>query len=787
MKFVPLAGPLMLMLAGIVVGQPCVTIPLDTLVGVVEPSQFVYIPTTGEVVVAGYSTGGYARVLGFDATTLTKTWSGYVPNGVSGMIYSPLSGSFYCAVSASVAVFDPVRRRIKNLIYLGATEGVFAGLPSVGEIYYSEPYLSRVAVFDARADTLKRTVDVPLMPRAMCADPQGDRLFICSSVDHRVVIMDVRTDSILASLSVVTEPRALAYSASLNKLYCACRASGTVAVIDCSTYRLTRTITVGEQPVALHFDATSAKLYVATYGTTTVVNCASDSVVATIPGGTPACFVGHPDLVRLYCPIAFGNTVSVIDIPGDSVQSTITVGSRPVGAFYDTVGDRLLVGVGSTSQVDVVDCARDSVVASHPTDGTGPLGVACDTGCGTVFTTRRPNLLTAVLAEPLGQIRSVAVGDHPTAVQFSASKGVAYCANTGLLRPDSTISVVDAATLTVVDTIVVGRSPQSLCLVEDMRRLYCALAPNGVADDSIFIIDIDSGDVVRSVPIPEEPTGLIFIEQLRKLYVTTAASRLLVLPIDSISCIRTVALPLQCGKAVVYNSEHNKVYCGILHGVVVIDPVRDSLSGEIPLDLQYPLLAYCQTGERLYCVALQFGGWTPLCVVVDGATDRVILQFELTGCEFPNTVCYSSGSARVYCTNNSSTGMVHVIDGPTSVVLGRPAVDRYPRQIMVNSFNDLVYVANYRGGSLSVFPDYGPVGLDEPRHRNEHGAVPSVLNGVVDIGEGTAGVVVDVAGRNVWKLTEGRNDLSRLPGGVYFLRTNRGSINMTTRKVVIRR
>lgn|GEM_PF-2274220 len=97
-------------------------------------------------------------------------------------------------------------------------------------------------------------------------------------------------------------------------------------------YPYLKSIPVGTQPYGIAVSPDSARLYVtnAGAGTLSIVDIATDTVVATVPVGTqPRGVAAHPDGRRVYVANAGSNTVSVVDAGAAGVVTTIPVGSSP--------------------------------------------------------------------------------------------------------------------------------------------------------------------------------------------------------------------------------------------------------------------------------------------------------------------------------------------------------------------------------------------------------------------------------------------------------------------------
>jgi YVTN family beta-propeller protein len=98
-------------------------------------------------------------------------------------------------------------------------------------------------------------------------------------------------------------------------------------------YPYLKSISVGAQPYGVAVAPDSTQLYVTNAGSDTlsIIDIASDAVIATVPVGLqPHGVSAHPDGRRVYVVNTGSNTVSVVDAVTFSVLNTIPVGSSPV-------------------------------------------------------------------------------------------------------------------------------------------------------------------------------------------------------------------------------------------------------------------------------------------------------------------------------------------------------------------------------------------------------------------------------------------------------------------------
>jgi YVTN family beta-propeller protein len=269
-----------------------------------------------------------------------------------------------------------------------------------------------------------------------------------------------------------------------------CTSGGTVTVIDGSTDN-TLSVNVGFSPYGVAVNPVTNKIYVAnrcgntiacTNGSVSVIDGASNTVIATPLTGTKP-FDIKVDTVtnRIYVPNNCGNdaschtrngTVTVIDGASDTVIATVNVGAAPAQAAVNSVTNKIYVSnsCGSdplcvfpyTTQgtVTIIDGVTNNTVsvnvgifpsALDVNSATNKIYVAnqCgnDPACGGTAT------MTVIDGATLGTIDIAIGGHHPQAIAVNSVTNKIYvpsdcygdpsCQN----EPNGTVSVVDGATL----------------------------------------------------------------------------------------------------------------------------------------------------------------------------------------------------------------------------------------------------------------------------------------------------------------------------------------------------
>jgi YVTN family beta-propeller protein len=234
--------------------------------------------------------------------------------------------------------------------------------------------------------------------------------------------------------------------------------------------------------------------------TVSVIDAASNKVVATIPvGGFPQAVATTPDGAHAYVANSFDNTVSVIETASNTVVETIPVGSAPSGvavtpdetrSYEDDDGSHqplAYVTNGGDNTVSVIDTASNTVVATIP------------------------------------------VGNTPTGVAITSDGTHAYVGNFF----DDSVSVIETGSNTVVDTIPGLRLPTELAITpngtqwnerNDRRHPFAYVANSAdFSHDTISVIDTTSNKVVATIPVEQLAYGVAITPDGTHAYVTNEA------------------------------------------------------------------------------------------------------------------------------------------------------------------------------------------------------------------------------------------------------------------------
>jgi YVTN family beta-propeller protein len=245
--------------------------------------------------------------------------------------------------------------------------------------------------------------------------------------------------------------------------------------------------------------------------TVSVINNATNSVVATIPvGGTPDTVAIRPDGAFAYVACESG-VVSVIDTASNTVVSTINVGSGAADVVaFSPNGTLAYVTHYSGDYVSVIDTASNSLVATIPV-GSGSYGIAFNADGTRAYAANEVSGTVAVIDTASSSvIKTITVGSDPTMIAVSPDGSHAYVNNFG----SGTTSVIDTASNSVVATINVGGGPYGIVISPDGTHAYVA------GSGTVSVIDTASNMVVGSFDAGGPVVGIAISHDGTHLYVT---------------------------------------------------------------------------------------------------------------------------------------------------------------------------------------------------------------------------------------------------------------------------
>jgi len=302
--------------------------------------------------------------------------------------------------------------------------------------------------------------------------------------------------------------------------YVANSTDGTVSVIDTATNTVVATVPVGASPQSVAVAPDGAFAYVANFGsspgTVSVINTTTNSVAATIQvGNAPDGVAIAPNGTFAYVSNIGDNTISVIDTFTNSVTATFSLpggfctagaGVNPsCGIAFTQKGAYAYVAANANGQVAVINTATNTVTTtiSNGAQNAGTVALS-------------PDRSTAYVPLFYGYVSVINTATNTVTTDWSLNGGSGGISLDGLaVTPDNAtvyieseeqnrVLVVPSATGTVSASISVGGSPSGLAMTPDGAYVYVT----NTNDGTVSVIQAATNTVVATVPVGNGPYGV---------------------------------------------------------------------------------------------------------------------------------------------------------------------------------------------------------------------------------------------------------------------------------------
>ena len=238
----------------------------------------------------------------------------------------------------------------------------------------------------------------------------------------------------------------------------------------------------------------------------------------------------------MYTANSGSDTVGVIDVARNSLQSLIPVGHTPVALAEAPDGSTLYSINRGDGTVSVITTVSQSVATTIPVGGSPVAAVMNSDGKTLYVINQGSNTVSAINVSSSAVVATVATGAAPRFAIFDSHRRQLYVANTG----SNTISVYDAdVSLSLVKTVTVGAGPVSMAPLADGTRVYVANAGctdavnlSGCAGTTVSVVDAVSLTVSKTITVGSTPVALASDPGSTKVVVANRDS-------NNISSIRT--------------------------------------------------------------------------------------------------------------------------------------------------------------------------------------------------------------------------------------------------------
>jgi len=296
--------------------------------------------------------------------------------------------------------------------------------------------------------------------------------------------------------------------------YIANGSSNTVSVINPASNTVIATIPVGNGPGGVIASPDGTRIYL-TYAADesasnlSVINTANNTVSATIHLPAAVDYSGvvvSPDGSRLYATEPFTGSVVVINTVTDTVVTTIpAVVSVTAGVAISPDGSRVYVADGHDGVIAVINTATNTVISTiNPGKGSYSMSVSPD---GSLLYVANYNLEAVLVINAATNVvlSTIPVHSHPVRISVSPDGNRLYVVSDGsTVNAPGTVSVINTVNKTVIATIVVGSDPNGVSISPDGTRVYVTNSNS----NTVSVINATTNTVSATIPTGLEPLSI---------------------------------------------------------------------------------------------------------------------------------------------------------------------------------------------------------------------------------------------------------------------------------------
>ena len=280
--------------------------------------------------------------------------------------------------------------------------------------------------------------------------------------------------------------------------------------------------------------------------------------------------------------------------------------------------------VSGGSNVSVIDTASNTIIATVPQAGRGPI-----------------------TANSAGALTYVASGSGD-------------------------LFIIDTANNAVIGNVPLENPaiPNGIAIHPDGTRAYVSFYKWDVGHNSVSVVDLTTKTVTAAVPLEFSPGGIEVNRAGTRLYVADFdGNAIVVIDADTYSVLARIASPAGAIR-VAMNAAGTRLYVTGNNGLSIIDTATNAVVATAGVGGSASAVAVNHAGTRFY-VSTYLGGTHPendlySLVIVDAATLDVIANVPVGS--FPTAVAIDPTDTRVYVTNYYSNN-VSVVDTATNAVV----------------------------------------------------------------------------------------------------------------------
>jgi DNA-binding beta-propeller fold protein YncE len=449
----------------------------------------------------------------------------------------------------AVTVVDCAGDSVLAVVNVGTNVLAFGCSPDGKKLYvfgYSNSSGSRIVVVDAEG-----LVVVDTVARAYAADigfsPDGSRAYAAGSSTGDVLILDAEADSVARVVEVGAWPEVLCHNPGTGKLYCAAADpwdDSQLLVLDGPGRRVVRQLEMPGRVGSMECAGSVNKIYctVAYSDTMLVVDGNADTVLTRIPTRSePSAMVFNSDASKLYCAgDGDDEGVVVIDVFEDTALTLIDLDIVKPSLTWNPKTNKVYCGSGF-DYMYAIDCSADTLKATIDLLWGYSLEVCCDPVynklyCGGAYEYSDIAVIDGAGDSLLGFVprcHGSIVGIYCDTVEHKV-----YC----LFR--YRLAVIDVVTDTVVASIDLNdEEAKAVTGSPEMGVVFCTAGEYEEYGGYVYAVDVPADSVLAVIPVGRYPTDLAWDQAQQWLYVANHTGATISVVFDSAAAVSERSSP----------------------------------------------------------------------------------------------------------------------------------------------------------------------------------------------------------------------------------------------------
>jgi len=222
---------------------------------------------------------------------------------------------------------------------------------------------------DLSDNSFSSAITVGSGPRRLAITTDNAFVYVTNLDGDSVSVIDTSTDTVSTTITSIAGANQIVMNPVIAEAYVLQTDSSDygIAVIDTSAHSVITTISLTGDPDDLAVDATGSLLYVVDNGASVirVIDTSTRTIIDTItPASTPNNVAVAPDNSALY--VGLGDSVAIYDIPGYTLNTTVTTNVSSFNLVLDSLGSNLYIfnSAKATVFIDIMDTSAKAITAT---------------------------------------------------------------------------------------------------------------------------------------------------------------------------------------------------------------------------------------------------------------------------------------------------------------------------------------------------------------------------------------------------------------------------------------